>query len=86
MSTTAIGSDVNFWHNLDGSKKSFLARKHKREREQRTELVANCDYDEPNEETLQAVKEAEEAERTHFANVKLYSNPRDILEDLFGSK
>ena len=43
------------------------------------------EYDnyEPNEETLQAIKEAEEAERTHFAHVKLYSNASDILEDLF---
>ena len=41
---------------------------------------------EPNNETLLAVKEAEEAERTHFINAKLYQNPRDVLKDLFDKK
>lgn len=63
------------------SNKSHLTLQPQQQRH--TETGDDYDYYKPNEETLQAIKEAEEAERTHFAHVKLYSNASDILEDLF---
>ena len=84
MNTAAssqLDSTLAFWQDQSDSNKSLFSRKnkHKRQSPHRTELVES--YGKPNEETLKAIKEAEEMERTHFANVKLYSNAEDFLED-----
>ncbi len=79
--TAQTDSTLTSEHAPSDSNKSHLKRKHQHLRQ--TEIGSDCDYYEPNEETLQAIKEAEEAERTHFAHVKLYSKASDILEDLF---
>ena len=66
--TAQTDSTLTSEHAPSDSNKSHLKRKHQHQRQ--TEIDADCDYYEPNEETLQAIKEAEEAERTHFAHVK----------------
>ena len=71
--TAQTDSTLTSEHAPSDSNKSHLKRKHQHQRQ--TEIGSDCDYYyyyyyEPYEETLQAIKEAEEAERTHFAHVK----------------